>query len=58
MTCWGLTNAAAIAVQKYGENEPLVSELRRKIDEVGQLKLSGQDPQILEFQADFHEKKG
>jgi hypothetical protein len=39
------------AVEKYGENAFVSLNLKRQIDEIEQSRLSGQAPQIQQFQA-------
>jgi hypothetical protein len=46
------------AVEKYGENAFVSLNLKRQIDEIEQSRLSGQAPQIQQFQAGFRKAKG
>jgi hypothetical protein len=46
-----------LSVQEYGETDPVTLEIKRQLAEIEQRKLSGQDPQLLQFVAGFRKGK-
>jgi hypothetical protein len=48
-----------LSVRKFGENDPVTLGIKRQLQEIEQRTLSGQSPEILQFQAGFraHRRK-
>ena len=45
------------AVEKYSENARSAPDLKRQLAEIEQRQLSGNDPQLLQFEAGFRKGK-
>jgi hypothetical protein len=46
-----------LSVQKFGEDDPVTLGIKRQLQEIEHRTLSGQSPEILQFQAGFRKAK-